>query len=100
FPAYRRVKFNAFLEKAMSGMSSRQRREWVERVRVARENELPAYQQQMSILNSLHPDQYAEQRQAIPLEWAHVGLIYRGCYYLIPACASGSAAPAAAETVM
>lgn len=99
FPAYRRIKFNAFLERAMNGLTATERRDWVEQVRLARESDLPDYQRQMSVLNYLSPGRYGDERTAIPLEWAQIGLIYQGCYYLIPACAPNSSEPASPETM-
>lgn len=100
FPDYRRMRFNDFLEGAMADLSRSQRRDWVEQVRQAREHELPAYQRQMSLLNGLVPGRYGEERAAISLEWAQIGLIYQGCYYLIPASRPDGGGPARPETVL
>ena len=65
----------------------------------AKAEELPAYQQQMSILAYLDPGPYGEMRTPIPLVKACVGLIHQGCYYLIPACLPGSDRPADVQAV-
>lgn len=94
YTQYRRAKFDHFLRQAMQGLHDDLRRQWVQRVWQAREQDLPAYQEQMSILAYLKPEPYGEIRQPIPLSEAHVGVIYQGRYYLIPACAPGTARPA------
>lgn len=99
YPAYRRMKFNRFLERAMQDLPSSIRREWVEQVREARETDLPAYQKQLSILSHLVPDKFEETRKAIPLEWAQIGLVYQGCYYLLPICASDTREPVSANII-
>ncbi|MBN1486379.1 MAG: hypothetical protein JW981_01980, partial [Anaerolineae bacterium] len=48
--------------------------------------ELPAYQNQMSILATLKPDNYQERKELIPLRRAAIGFIWNGQTYLIPAC--------------
>ena len=50
------------------------------------QQELPAYQQQLTLLASLNPERYRENRVPISLWQARVGLILEGCYYLLPAC--------------
>lgn len=99
YPAYRRRKFEAFLAEASGDLPDHGRRQWRKQIETVEEAELPAYQQQMSILAYLEPGSYGETRTPIPLKQAHVGLIHQGCYYLIPACAPGSAKPADPATV-
>ncbi len=48
--------------------------------------ELSAYQQQMSILATLNPDQYRESKTLISLWQARVAIIYKNRYYFLPAC--------------
>ena len=90
YPHYRRAKFDAFLEPELQKLSPRQRKEWQKRIHAAEQDDLPAYQRQMSILAYLLPTAYNEIRTPIPLEKMHVGLIVRGHYYLIPVCEPGS----------
>jgi hypothetical protein len=91
--AYRRLKFDRFLGDAMQDLSGDLRHEWTRRVRLAQERDLGAYLRQMSILAYLEPGTYGETRVPIPLERAHVGLIHRGRYYVIPACSPGTVRP-------
>jgi len=99
YPAYRQIKFDKFLEEALHGLDSGLRRQWVEKVRAAKEQALPAYQRQLSILAYLEPARYAETRTPLPKCDAHIGLIYQGHYYLIPACAPNTDQPAEVEAV-
>ncbi|GIK40832.1 MAG: hypothetical protein BroJett011_46650 [Chloroflexota bacterium] len=94
YAIYRRRKFDHFLNQALRDLPAELRREWEQRVRTAEENDLPAYQQQISILAYLAPGPYGETRTAIPLAQAHIGIIHRGHYYLIPACQPGTEQPA------
>ncbi|MEM7113437.1 MAG: hypothetical protein AAF614_13455 [Chloroflexota bacterium] len=84
YPTYRRNKFDEFLQEAMQSVPTELRREWVERVSVAKESSLEAYQEQMSILAHLAPNAYDEARKPIPFEECAIGLIYQGHYYLLP----------------
>lgn len=93
YPLYRRLKFDRFLEEAMSSLRPDLRQEWVKRARFAKAESLPAYQQQMSILAYLEPGPYGETRQKIPLKEAHIGLIHEHQYYLLPASATDSVQP-------
>jgi len=94
YPAYRRRKFDLFLEEAMDKLPLELRYRWTKQVRTAEAQDLPAYQQQMSILAYLEPGLHDETRRPIPLQQAHVGLIHQGRYYLIPACTPGAEKPA------
>ncbi|MCS6994111.1 MAG: hypothetical protein N2117_09935 [Anaerolineales bacterium] len=98
YPDYRRIKFQHFLQEAMRPLPADLRAEWQRRMSEA-ERELPAYQRQMSILAYLEPGQYGETRTPYNFEQAHIGIILRGNYYLLPVCAPGSDQPLNAETV-
>jgi hypothetical protein len=99
YPTYRRRKFDHFLGEAIRDLRPELHREWEQRVHTAEENDLPAYQQQMSILAYLDPGPYGETRTAIRLAEAHIGLIHREHYYLIPACQPGTDQPVDAAGV-
>lgn len=99
YPTYRRLKFDRFLEDTMRDCRADLRREWNERVRAAEDHDLPAYRRQMSILAYLDPGAYGETRTPISLQAAHVGVIYRGRYTLIPACSPGTDRPADVTSV-
>ncbi|MEW5961610.1 MAG: hypothetical protein AB1801_28155, partial [Chloroflexota bacterium] len=97
YPTYRRLKFDRFLAEALDHLPEKARQEWALQARLAKTEQLPAYQQQMSILAYLEPGPYGETRQPIPLQQTYVGLIFNGHYYLIPACTPGPGRPAPAD---
>lgn len=98
YPTYRRRQFDQFLIAAMRDLPDSILQAWKQRVQTAVAHDLPAYQRQMSILAYLDPGAYAEARTPIPLVQAHVGLIYQGRYYLLPACAPNGEQPAHWQT--
>jgi hypothetical protein len=95
YAQYRREKFNHFLEAALADLPRHRLQEWVDIVRQGRQEKLPAYQQQMSILAYLEAGKYGEIRRPFPFKQAHIGLIYRGHYYLLPAGDSETGRPVA-----
>ncbi|MBN1657969.1 MAG: hypothetical protein JXA93_06180 [Anaerolineae bacterium] len=99
YPTYRRACFDRFLGGRLAGLETSLRREWQQRVEAAERRDLPAYQDQMSILAYLRPDTYGETRIPIPLAEACVAVIYQGRYYLIPACAPGGEGPADVQVI-
>lgn len=90
YPAYRQRKFDQFLAEVTTYLSPELRARWLEEIQQAEADQLPAYQRQMSILAYLEPGPYEETRTPLALEQLCVGLIYRGRYYLIPACLPGT----------
>ena len=99
YAAYRRARYDRFLERAIRELPDSVRRHWLEQVHAAESHELPAYLRQMSILAYLDPGLYQEARTPIPLEQAHIAVIQRGQYYLVPACVPGTCQPADVMTV-
>ncbi len=99
YPRYRRAKFDHFLATATRELRADLRRQWQARIHEAEEHDLPAYQRQMSILAYLDPGAYSEMRTPILLQVAHIGVIYQGHYYLIPACVPGADQPVDVMTV-
>ncbi len=99
YPQYRRRKFDQFVREAVEHLRTDLRRVWEERLRNAYDFELPAYKRQMSILASLEPENYNETIVPMALQHVHVGLIWQGRYYLIPACVPGTEQPAESQTV-
>lgn len=99
YPAYRSRLFDQFFIDALHSLTPEQQHTWSQRVEAAKADRLPAYQQQMTLLAYLDPDQYGETRTPLPLADVHVGLIYQGRYYLIRACQPGSTTPVSYETV-
>ncbi|MBZ0308891.1 MAG: hypothetical protein K8I82_22680, partial [Anaerolineae bacterium] len=85
YAAYRRVMFDRFLSEYTRRLPADLRQQWEAKIQQVRESDLPAYQQQMSILAYLEPSYYHETRTPIPREKIHIGVIYQGHYYLIPA---------------
>ena len=90
YPLYRRRKFDHFIDQAMRDLPSEIHRAWLEHVRFAEAEALPAYQQQMSILAYLDPGTYGETRLPFAIDQVHVAIIHRGHYYLLPICAVDS----------
>jgi hypothetical protein len=84
YPEYRRRKFNHFFEEATRNLPKNLIDTWQSRIQVLEEEDLPRYQQQMTILAQLKPSRYHEERNLIDLENAQIALIYQGIYYLIP----------------
>lgn len=84
YPHYRQRKFDDFMAVYLSKIDEKQRRSWLERVNRLKGDELPHFQQQMSIRATLRATLYMDEK--IPLELAdcRVGLIFNGRYYLIP----------------
>lgn len=93
YPLYRRNRFDRFFQETTRGLPSELIDNWQEKITILETTDLPAYQQQMTILAYLDPGQYGENRTAIPLAQTHIGIIYRGQYHFIPICASGTLNP-------
>ena len=99
YPVYRRIRFERFLVDTLRNLPDALRQQWEIHRAQADAEDLPAYQQQMSILAYLDPGPYGETRVPVPAAQAHVGLIWQGRYYLIPACQPDTDQPAAVESV-
>lgn len=99
YPLYRRAKFDHFLAAATRELRADLRRQWQARIQATVEQDLPAYQRQMSILAYLVPGAYGETRSPISLQVAHIGVVYQERYYLIPACLPGAEQPVDVLTV-
>jgi hypothetical protein len=99
YPVYRRIRFERFLAEAMRDLPAALREEWETQRAQAEVHDLPAYQRQMTILSYLDPGPYGEARTPVPFAQAHIGVIYQGHYYLIPACQPGTDQPAGVESV-
>lgn len=83
---YRRAVFQRFLQEHLNDLPPMAqdsiRKRYAERV----VEELPAYQQQMTLLAALQPDSYQERKEPIPLWNAAIAFICQGHTYLLPAC--------------
>ncbi|MCL4298927.1 MAG: hypothetical protein KJ077_24535 [Anaerolineae bacterium] len=84
YSLYRRRRFDKFLHSRLEALPAAQRN-WVQETYTTRlEHELDAYQQQMTLLATLDPDRYRENRTPIPLWQTRIGIIFQDCYYLLP----------------
>lgn len=99
YPAYRRLKFEKFLDPFLGSLPSELRLAWKGSLDYAVAHDLPAYQRQMSIISYLDPGVYGEARTSFDPALAHVGLVYRGNYYLLPVCVPGTLQLLDASTV-
>jgi len=99
YPLYRQRRFDKFLLQFLSQLPAEQKCLWRQRSKEAKHAELAAFQQQLSILAYLQPDVYNEERIPIPLQQAHVGVIYQGRYYLVPAYDEARCGPVSLGTV-
>lgn len=93
YPAFRQRKFNDYLQSATQTFPEAIKQMWRQQVSAAANESLPAYQRQMSILATLKPGSYEEERTPIIWQKATIGLILGGQYYFIPATTPGSDKP-------
>lgn len=93
YPAYRRLKLEKFLLSVLKSVPVPVREEWETKLKTTSQQELGAYQRQMSILAYLEPGLYGETRVPFTLADAQIGIIYHDSYYLLPACEQGSSKP-------
>jgi hypothetical protein len=92
YPAYRRAKFDSFMQAALNGLPPSVRSRWEALVAEAESNSLPAYQTQMSIQAYLEPGPYGETHCPLALQQTHIGVIRDGAYFLIPITGPGGLA--------
>ncbi len=86
YSQYRRRRFDEFLQSRLTFLPG-QYQEKVKKAYASQlEQELAAYQRQMTILATLNPERYRESRVPLQLWQSCVGVIFEGCYYLLPAC--------------
>lgn len=93
YPTYRRRKFDQFLQSKLQELTDSARDEWEARLQSALQQDLSAYQRQMSIVAYLEPGPYGETRIPINLSDAKIGIIHNDGYYLLPVCEDGTAKP-------
>jgi hypothetical protein len=99
YPQYRWRVFDRFVEQAAHDLPRKARQQWLDRLRDAEADDLPAYQRQMSILSYLDPGPYGETRTPVALKDAQLGVIWGGCYHLLPVCRPGTDRPAKVSDV-
>ncbi|MDD2921829.1 MAG: hypothetical protein PHQ36_06030 [Anaerolineales bacterium] len=93
YPAYRRFKFDQFLRKSLQTLPVAKYETYEARLKNLTQQDLAAYQSQMSILAYLEPGPYNETRTPFNLADAQIGIIHRDSYYLLPVCEQGSNKP-------
>jgi hypothetical protein len=87
YPAYRRGRFRDYWAAATRSLPADLQAELDRRIAARRATDLPAYQQQLTLLMTLRAETYQEHRTPLPAHMLQVALIAGGCYYLISACA-------------
>jgi hypothetical protein len=92
YPAYRREKFDSFIQAVLNNLPSSVRIRWEALVGDAESSSLSAYQTQMSIQAYLQPGPYGETHKPLALQQSHIGVIHGGAYYLIPVTGPGGLA--------
>ena len=93
YPTYRQRKFNAFIKDALLSLPTPIYATWETKMNAAIQQDLPAYQKQMSILAYLEPGPYGESRIPFEITQSWVGIIYENNYFLLPACKPGTDEP-------
>lgn len=86
YSTYRRMKFEEFLFSRSQTLPKAVGNAWQTALKRAEEQDLAAYQKQMSILAALEPGPYGETRVPYNLADAKVGIIHNDGYYLLPVC--------------
>jgi hypothetical protein len=99
YPSYRHRKFDEWLFEYVNELPRHHKKHWLEAVNQAKQTELQAYINQMSILGYLAAEQYSEVRTALDIKDLHISLIYQSHYYLIPACEPNTNHPADVERI-
>ncbi|MFN8412597.1 MAG: hypothetical protein U0Z26_09440 [Anaerolineales bacterium] len=99
YPTYRRSKFDEFLKKSLLTLPASSYEAWNSKLRATMQQDMSAYQKQMSIMAYLEPGPYGETRVPFHIADAQIGIIYRDSYYLLPVCEQGSNRPLDVLTV-
>lgn len=86
YPAYRQKCFAAYKEKVLKRTPAELYNEIEEHHRACEEQECHLYQQQMTLVVSLHADAYQEYRTLLHIENACVAMLAGKRYYLLPVC--------------
>ncbi len=85
YAQFRRARFNAFLSTVLAQLDASLQQEFRQRLQALEAADLRSYQRQMTILAYLQPGGYNETIFRYPFTQAHIGVVCRGYYYLIPA---------------
>ena len=84
--SHRQAVFRYFLQEHLNDLSSAAQERFLTRYADHVVNELPAYQQQMTLLAALQPDSYQERKESIPLWSAAIAFVWQSHTFLLPAC--------------
>jgi hypothetical protein len=105
YAAYRRRKFDEYLSPVINELPTALREKWLRYVQGAKQQELlpndphKRYGKQLTIWSYLEPDEYNETRRSLMPTQLHIGIVYEGRYYRLPATDYQSAAPVAHEII-
>lgn len=87
YAKFRRGRFRAYLDQALRALPADLRAALDQRLEERRARDLPAYQQQLTVLMTLTPEVYQDHRTPLPPYLAGVAVVAGGRYYLLDACA-------------
>lgn len=85
--AHRQLLFQHFVEERLGILPTELRAAVHQRFAEREATELAAYQDQMTLLATLRPERFQEQKEPFPLWQAAIGFIWQGHTYLLPVCA-------------
>ncbi len=86
YVSHRQAVFQQFMEEMLPALPGKAQGCFRQRYQARLTDELPAYQQQMTLLAALKPNRYQEGREFIPLWRATVAFIWQERTYLTLAC--------------
>jgi hypothetical protein len=86
YVSHRQAVFQQLLERVLPALPKKAQGRFRQRYQVRLTGELPAYQQQMTLLAALTPNRYQESKAFIPLWRATVAFIWQERTCLMPAC--------------
>jgi hypothetical protein len=84
--SFRRAVFRRFLQEHLNDLPPTAQDRFQECYAARVVEELPPYQQQMTLFAALKPESYQERKEPIPLWNAAIAFICQGHTYLLPAC--------------
>jgi hypothetical protein len=87
YAAYRRACFDAYAEQALRHLPADLREAMEQHHQTHVRESLPAYQRQMTILVTMHPETYQEQRIPLAPHQAHIAILAGSRSYLLGICA-------------
>jgi hypothetical protein len=86
YVSHRQAVFHRFLEGVLPALPPQAQSRFQQRYQARLTEELPAYQQQMTLLAALKPERYQESKEFVPLWRAAVAFVWQDRTYLLPAC--------------